>query len=882
MKLDEIRKKFLDYFQRNGHEIVKSSSLIPQGDPTLLFTNAGMNQFKDVFLGVEKRSYNRAATAQKCFRASGKHNDLENVGRTARHHTFFEMLGNFSFGDYFKRDAIKFAWEFMTVDMALPKDKLWITVYLDDDEAFDIWKKIPDVSEDRILRMDDKDNFWAMGDTGPCGPCSEIHIDQGADVGCGREDCGIECECDRYLELWNLVFMQYNRDETGKMTPLPSPSIDTGLGIERIAAVKQGVYNNYDIDHFQAIIRTISELTGVKYGEDDHSNVSLRVIADHARAMAFLIGDGILPANEGRGYVLRRVMRRAGRHAKMLGKNGPMLFKVANTVGDLMGEAYPELIDKRTFIAEVIKKEEERFLETLDSGLKILQEEIRKIKSHGDKEAMISGEVAFKLYDTYGFPLDLTQNIAEEEGLSVDHQGFEESMQKQRERAREHWKGSGEKTVDEVYKNIKTDHGETDFKGYEALTESGRVIALIVDGKPVEEVSEKGRKFELIADKTPFYGESGGQVGDRGSVEADDAYATVHDTTRPIENLFVHHCELEKGSIRSGGTVSLQVDADRRKDTARNHSATHLLQAALRKVVGDHVHQKGSLVTPDRLRFDLTHFNPVTRDEVRKLEDQVNQWVRENYPLDIQILSHKEALQRGATALFGEKYGETVRMIEIGGFSRELCGGTHTAMTGDVGLFKIISETGVSAGVRRIEAVTGRAALAELHRMEDIIQNTAEALRSEPADIEDRVGRLQEEIKNLKKEIKTERERKLKSSDTDILDQVKNINGMKVLAAEVEVAGPKELRTLGDELKNRMKSGVAVIGARAQNKAHLLAVVTDDLTDKIKAGDLVKEIAPLVGGKGGGRPDFAQAGGPDADNLKKALERAEEMISEKA
>ncbi len=882
MKLDEIRKKFLDYFQRNGHEIVKSSSLIPQGDPTLLFTNAGMNQFKDVFLGVEKRSYNRAATAQKCFRASGKHNDLENVGRTARHHTFFEMLGNFSFGDYFKQDAIRFAWEFMTVDMALPKDKLWITVYLDDDEAFDIWKEIPDVAEDRILRMDDKDNFWTMGDTGPCGPCSEIHIDQGEDVGCGREDCGIECECDRYLELWNLVFMQYNRDETGKMTPLPSPSIDTGLGIERIAAVKQGVYNNYDIDHFQTIIRTISDLTGVKYGQDDHSDVSLRVIADHARAMAFLIGDGILPANEGRGYVLRRVMRRAGRHAKMLGKNEPMLFKVANTVGDLMGEAYPELLDKRTFITEVINNEEERFLETLDSGLKILQEEIRKIKSSKDRKSMISGEVAFKLYDTYGFPVDLTQNIAEEEGLSVDHQGFQEAMQKQRERAREHWKGSGEKTVDEVYKNIKIDHGETDFKGYETLTESARVIALIVDGKPVEEVSEQGQKFEIVTDKTPFYGESGGQVGDRGRIEADDASATVNDTTRPIEDLFVHHCELEKGSIRTGETVSLQVDADRRKDTARNHSATHLLQAALRQVVGDHVHQKGSLVTPDRLRFDLTHFNPVTKEEIRKLEDRVNQWVRENYPLHIQILSHKEALHKGATALFGEKYGETVRMIEIGEFSRELCGGTHTAMTGDVGLFKIMSETGVSAGVRRIEAMTGRAALEELHRMEDMILNTAEALRSEPADIEDRVVRLQEEIKNLKKEWKAERERKLKSSDTDILDQVKNINGIKVLAAEVEVANPKELRTLGDELKNRMKSGVAVIGARAQNKAHLLAVVTDDLTDRIKAGDLVKEIAPLVGGKGGGRPDFAQAGGPDPDNLKKALQRAEEMISEKA
>ncbi|MFO8059008.1 MAG: alanine--tRNA ligase [bacterium] len=881
MKLTEIRNKFLDYFRRNGHEIVKSSSLIPEGDPTLLFTNAGMNQFKDVFLGVEKRSYSRAATAQKCFRASGKHNDLENVGRTARHHTFFEMLGNFSFGDYFKKDAIRFAWEFMTVDMALPKDKLWITVYQEDDEAHELWKEVPDVSPDRILRMDEKENFWSMGDTGPCGPCSEIHIDQGEELGCGRPDCGIECECDRYLELWNLVFMQYNRDENGELTPLPRPSIDTGLGIERIAAVKQGVYNNYDIDHFQDIIRTITELTGKKYGEDPHNDVSLRVIADHARAMAFLIGDGILPANEGRGYVLRRVMRRAGRHAKMLGKSEPVLYKVANKVGDLMGEAYPELLDKRTFIAEVIKKEEERFLETLDAGLKILQEEIGKIESEGRKTTTISGELAFKLYDTYGFPVDLTRNIAEDEGLAVDQQGFEKEMQKQRERARVHWKGSGESTVDEVYKKIKADHGETEFTGYDTLSDSGRVIALIAEGKPVDRVSGPGAKFELITDKTPFYGESGGQVGDRGKVEADNASATVHDTTRPIENLFVHHCELLQGSLQTGEPVSLEVDEDRRRDTARNHSATHLLQAALRQVVGDHVHQKGSLVTPDRLRFDLTHFSPLSSDELRKLEDLVNQWIRENHPVNVDVVSHKEALQRGATALFGEKYGEVVRMIEIDGFSCELCGGTHTGRTGDIGLFKIMSESGVSAGVRRIEAVTGRAAVAELHRLEDKIQKTAECLRADPAEIEDRAVKLQEEIKSLKKELKVERERKLKSSDADILDGVKQVNGIKVLAAEVQVSNPKDLRTLGDEIKNRLKSGVAVLGARHQKKAHLLAVVTDDLTDKIKAGDLVKELAPMVGGKGGGRADFAQAGGPEPDNLEQALARVEELVSRK-
>ncbi|HUT53569.1 MAG TPA: alanine--tRNA ligase [bacterium] len=931
MKLDEIRNRFLNYFQKNGHEVVPSAPLIPEGDPTLLFTNAGMNQFKDTFLGAEKRPYVRAATAQKCFRASGKHNDLENVGRTARHHTFFEMLGNFSFGDYFKADAIRFAWEFMTVDMALPKDRLWITVFRDDDEAFELWRKVANVPAERIIRLGEKDNFWAMGDTGPCGPCSEIHYDQGPEIGCRTPQCKIGCECDRYLELWNLVFMQYSRDASGKMTPLPRPSIDTGMGIERIAAVMQGVYSNYDTDLFQAIIRNICAATGAVYKADPQQDVSIRVIADHARAMAFLIADGVLPSNEGRGYVLRRVMRRAGRHAKMLGRDEPVLFKIAQAVGDIMGEAYPELGAKRSFIAEVIKNEEERFLETLDAGLRILQEEIFKHTSRGmvenklnrmineseDQQSSqedpnsptsmqkatvknlarfmeeqteraavkqiwkISGELAFKLYDTYGFPLDLTQTIAEEQGLDVDVAGFEKAMDEQRERAREHWKGSGEEVVDAVYKEVKTKAGGTEFLGYQTTRATARVLSLIVDGKTADKVDKAGQAFQLIADRTPFYGESGGQVGDTGRIVSPGLEIKVVDAKKPLENLIVHHCILEKGAVAAGDTVNLEVDEAKRMDTARNHSATHLLQAALREIVGDHVHQKGSLVTPDRFRFDLTHFSPVTADQLRQVETRVNQWVRENHEINLQVLSHKEAVKKGAMALFGEKYGETVRMVEMGPFSRELCGGTHARRTGDVGMFKVVAESSVAAGVRRIEAVTGRAAVAEAQRIEDQVKEAALCLRANPGELKDRINKLQDEIKNLKKELRAEREKKLTGGGSDIFSKIKNMNGVQVLVAEVEVADGKDLRPLGDQVKDKLKSGVAVLGAKANDKAHLLAVVTKDLTGRIKAGDIVKEIAPIVGGKGGGRPDFAQAGGPDQDKLAEALKKALEVVESK-
>jgi alanyl-tRNA synthetase len=882
MKLDEIRKKFLDYFKRNGHEIVSSSSVIPVGDPTLMFTNAGMNQFKDVFLGAEKRDYKRASTSQKCFRASGKHNDLENVGRTARHHTFFEMLGNFSFGDYFKDDAINFAWEFMTKEMALPKDKLYVSVYKDDDDAYDLWKKIAAIPDERLIRLGEKDNFWSMGNTGPCGPCSEIHIDQGAKVGCGSPDCGLECECDRYLELWNLVFMQYNRDEKGEMTPLPHPSIDTGMGVERIAAVMQGVYSNYDTDLFQDIIKKTCELTDKEYGDKDEIDVSLRVVADHARAMSFLISDGIMPSNEGRGYVLRRVMRRAGRHIKMLGKEDAVLYKITNTVGELMGGTYPELVEKQAFISEVVQREEEKFLETLDSGLKILQEEVSKITEKGDAaKKQISGGTAFKLYDTYGFPLDLTEIIAAEKGLEVDVSDFKKEMEVQKERARKNWKGSGEEVVDSVYKEIMNKNGPVEFVGYSSLQSEAKVVALIEDKKQVDKVDKKGIKFRLITDRTPFYGESGGQVGDTGNIsdEASGTKITVTDTIKPVAELTVHECVLDDGSVSVGQTIKLVINNAARNDIARNHSATHLLQYALRKIVGDHVQQKGSLVAPDRFRFDLTHFSPVTDEQKTEIEVLVNELIRNNCEVNIEFYSHREALEKGAIALFGEKYGETVRMVRMGDYSKELCGGTHVNRTGDIGSLIILSESGVASGVRRIEAVTGRAAVEHVQKIKNNLNDAAQLLKAKPAEISARIEKLQTEIKNLKKELKNANEKKISGSGNDVLAGLKEVNGINILTTVVEVSNPKELRTIGDDIKNRIKSGVAVVGASSGGKAHILAVVTKDLTGKFKAGDIVKEIAPIVGGKGGGRPDFAQAGGQNPAGLEKALKKAEEILS---
>ncbi len=875
MKLDEIRNRFLKYFERNGHRIVSSSSLIPAGDPTLMFTNAGMNQFKDIFLGQEKRDYVRAVTSQKCFRASGKHNDLENVGVTARHHTFFEMLGNFSFGDYFKREAIPFAWEFLTEELGLPKDKLWVTIFDDDDEAMELWKEITDVDPERIVRMGEKDNFWSMGDTGPCGPCSEIHIDQGEGVGCQSPDCKLGCECDRFLELWNLVFMQYERDSSGKLNPLPRPSIDTGMGIERIAAVMQGVHSNYHTDLFRDLIGRICELADMQYGADPKTDVSLQVIADHARAMSFLIVDGILPSNEGRGYVLRRVMRRAGRHAKMLGLNEPVLFKIADKVVDLMGQAYPELEDRRSYIAEVVRMEEERFLLTLDTGLRILGEQTQKHQADG-KPFTLPGEVAFKLYDTYGFPLDLTEVIGQEEGFVVDVEGFEKSMQQQRKRARAHWKGSGEEAVESIYKELRNQDISSEFVGYNNTSAKSEVLVILA-GPERKTQAGPGDEIMLIAKHTPFYGESGGQIGDTGILRKDGFKADVSDTLRPLPDLIVHKCKVSQGSVSEGDIIELLVDQGLRADTQRNHSATHLLQAALREVLGDHVHQKGSLVTPERFRFDLTHFSAVSAEDLQNIERRVNELIRANDDVTVRQMPYREAIEKGAIALFDEKYGDDVRMVQMGEVSLELCGGTHTHRTGDIGLFKILSESSVAAGVRRIEALTGRAAYEYVLNEETLLKTIAEKLKSSDDQIIERIDKLHDEIKKLKKDIKSAAHKKGAGS-IDLESKIRDKDGLKVLVARVEVSNPQDLRGLSDQARQKMKSGVAVLGTKTGDKALLLVAVTDDLKGKVHAGNIIKEVAPLLGGKGGGRPDFAQAGGPDADNLEQALEKAFELI----
>jgi alanyl-tRNA synthetase len=927
MKLDDIRKKFLDYFEAHGHRVVPSSSLVPQNDPTLLFTNAGMNQFKDMFLGQEKRDYARATSSQKCFRASGKHNDLENVGRTARHHTFFEMLGNFSFGDYFKKEAIRFAWELLTSEYGLPKQRLWVTVFEHDDEAEKLWREVTDVDPARLVRMGEKDNFWAMGEVGPCGPCSEIIMDQGPGVGCGRETCDIHCDCGRFLELWNLVFMQFNRDASGRMTPLPHPSIDTGMGLERIAAVLQGVQSNYDTDLFRAIIARIEELADKRYGQDVHQDVSMRIIAEHSRAMAFLIADGVLPSNEGRGYVLRRVMRRAGRHAKLLGLDEPVLFQVADRVVDLMAGPYPELKDKRSYLKEAIRAEEERFLQTLDAGLKILQEEISKYSSRIAKEAeikdelntakgekvkkvndetysesqygrlaeimakretikkrwVLSSEIAFKLYDTYGFPLDLTETIGEDEGFMVDKEGFERAMAAQRERARESWKGSGDQAVAAIYKEIKHDGIRTVFTGYHEARTGAKVKVLLAGDRRIESFDRAGGEFQLITDRTPFYGEQGGQLGDTGVISASPSgqpamQAVVTDTKKPLEDLYVHHCRLVSGSLRVGDTLEMAVDEERRQDIARNHSATHLLQWALRDTLGEHVQQKGSLVAPDRLRFDFTHFSPISAEELLEVERKVNARVRENAAVEVSVLPHQEALWKGAIALFGEKYGEEVRMVEMGDFSLELCGGTHTARAGDVGVFKIVSETGVAAGVRRIEALTGRGAVEYLQEQEQTLRQAAGLLKGSPSELVSKIERLQEEVKSLKKELKAAREQKSLGGEEGLLDQVQEVNGVRLLAAEVAIPDPRALRDFSDRVRAKLRSGVLVLASQAEGKAYLLVAVSKDLQDRFHAGKIAQELAPLVGGKGGGRPDLAQAGGPNPEGIPPALAKVKSLL----
>jgi len=866
----------LQYFADRGHTIVASSGILPKNDPTLMFANAGMNQFKDCFLGLEDRGYYRACSSQKCVRAGGKHNDLENVGRTARHHTFFEMLGNFSFGDYFKKEAIAFAWEFLTGELQLDKSRLYVTVYNDDDEAADIWHLQEGVPRERIFRFGEKDNFWSMGDTGPCGPCTEIFWDNGPEVGCGSPDCAVGCDCDRYMEIWNNVFMQFNRSADGSMTPLPKPSVDTGMGLERITTVMQGVHSNYDTDLLQGIIRHIERHSGKKYGANEKDSVSMRVIADHCRAVTFLICDGALPSNEGRGYVLRRIMRRAARHAKMLGVSEPLLCRMVEAVREMMGDAYPELAEREAYIKKVTLAEEERFNETLDRGLGILNDEVASLRSAG--KSVIPGEVLFKLYDTYGFPIDLTGDIVESEGFTIDEAGFESCMEKQREQGRENWKGSGAAGIADIYKAIHNRGVHSQFIGYDALTAYSPIRALVRDG--VEATSAAaGDRVDVIVESSPFYGESGGQAGDIGVISSGSAHLEVLETTRPFPDFIVHHCQVREGAVQVSDAVNLTVTTSARRATARNHTATHLLQTALRQVLGDHVKQAGSLVSADRLRFDFTHFSSMSADEIRQVETLVNGFVMENDPVSTNLMQIDEAIEAGATALFDEKYGDSVRVVRVGDISMELCGGTHVRAAGDIGLFKIVSEAGIAAGVRRIEALTGSGALDFVRRIEDEQHAIAVLLKAEGGNPLDRLEKLLSRQKDLQREMEVLQGKLNAVASGDLLSRAELVNGVKLLATQVKVEDVKALRDLSDALRDRIGEGVIVLGADIGGKANLLVAVTKELSARIKAGDLVRQMAPIVGGSGGGKPELAQAGGSQPENIGDALAMAAKILA---
>jgi alanyl-tRNA synthetase len=866
----EIRSRFLRFFEERGHRVVPSGPLVPAGDPTLLFTNAGMVPFKRVFTGEETREYSRATTAQKVMRVSGKHNDLENVGRTPRHHTFFEMLGNFSFGDYFKRDAIMWAWELITKVYGIPADKLSVTVFREDDEAADIWRKDVGIGADRIRRLDEADNFWQMGDTGPCGPCSEIYYDWGQErriVPCTMDGCGPGCDCGRWLEFWNLVFMQFQRDASGAMTPLPKPSIDTGLGLERTAAILQGVYWNYETDLFRGILEKTQRLSGARMGDDPDKDVSLRVVADHARAITFLIGDGVLPANEGRGYVLRRILRRAARHGVLLGLERPFLFQVAEAVVDEMGDAYPDLVARRGFITERIRREEERFLQTLSKGLALLEEEVAKATAAGRRQ--LSGDVVFKLYDTFGFPTDLTEDILAGKQLDYDRAGFDAAMNEQRERARAAWKGSGQAAVGPVHSQLASDF-ETRFEGYGALTLESRVLALVAAGAAVTE-ARLGDEVELVVEATPFYAESGGQVGDRGTVETPTGTVEIEDTQRPAGSLVVHRGKVSSGEIHVDQPARLLVDPARRAGAVRHHSGTHLLHAALREVLGSNATQRGSLVTPGRLRFDFSHDAPVTRAELDTIEDLVNGWIAENAPAVVEEMPHRDAIAAGAVAMFGEKYGDVVRVVTFGDFSKELCGGTHAGATGDIGLLKVVGEGGVASGVRRIEALTGAEALRRWREQERALERTADLLKTPVGELEGRVEKLLEERKALERELESLRAEQRKGASGDLAAQAEDVGGVKLLLAKVDGAGGDDLRALVDELRDRLKSAVVLLAAATDGRVTLALGVTPDLKDRFKAGELIRDAAAAVGGKGGGRPDFAQAGGRDPSKIDEAF-----------
>jgi alanyl-tRNA synthetase len=873
----EIRETFLRFFEERGHRRVASSSLVPESDPTLMFVNAGMVPFKRAFLGEEKRDYVRATSSQKCMRVSGKHNDLENVGRTPRHHTFFEMMGNFSFGDYFKEQAIEHAWELLIDGVGFRPEDLAVSVFEDDDEAYDIWKNKIGLPESKLYRLDEKENFWSMGDTGPCGPCSEIHFDWGALAEHPNDDPS--SETGRFMEIWNLVFMQFNRDASGTMTPLPKPSIDTGGGLERWAAVLQGARSTWESDCFTPLIARAGELTNVNPGASDETDVSLRVVADHARALTFLIGDGVLPSNAGRGYVLRRILRRGSRHGKLLGQNAPFIHSVADAVIDEMSEAYPELADRRSYITERIKREEERFLETLTKGMDLLDGEIEELKAKGAET--LPGETVFRLYDTFGFPIDLTADILVGHGMALDQTGFDEAMTAQKTRARASWKGSGDTAIQEVYGRIASDVS-TAFCGYEALEFEAPVTAMLKGGDTVSS-AKAGDEVELIFEETPFYGESGGQMGDRGRVTTESGEVEIRDVQKPVTSLFVHQGIVTSGEIRVDQEAKLVVDAAHRQATVRNHTGTHLLHAALRATLGEQAMQKGSLVGAERLRFDFTHDAPLTLAELDEIEDRVNEMIESNQSGAVLEMDYPAAIKAGAIAIFDEKYGDQVRVVSFGDCSTELCGGTHAQATGDIGLLKIVSETGIAAGVRRIEALTGIGALHHIRQQERLATEAADRLKVPIAELPGRVGKLLEERKDAQKQIDDLRARKSSGSGSDLFASARELSGhagAKAIAGIVEDVDAKAMRTMVDDFRNRLGTGVVCLAAASGDKALLAIGVTKDLTGELKAGDLIREVAGVVGGGGGGRPDFAQAGGKDPSKLNEAIARFNELVGD--
>ncbi len=866
---NETRRQFLEYFHQRGHRIVRSSSLVPADDPTLLFTNAGMNQFKDVFLGREKRDYLRATTSQKCVRAGGKHNDFENVGKTARHHTFFEMLGNFSFGDYFKSEAIPLAWELVTGVYGLDPEQLWITVYRDDDEAHRIWNRDVGVGSDRIFRLGEKDNFWAMGDTGPCGPCSEIHFDQGP-AGCeaGYTKCSFPCECGRFVEIWNLVFMEFDRQSSGELVPLPKPSVDTGMGLERMTAVLQGKRSNYDTDLLKPLTQYAAEIAGRDYGSDKAADVSMRVIADHARASAFLVSDGVVPSNDGRGYVLRKIMRRAIRHGRLIGIEDEFLHRMGDRVADLMQDAYPELASTREYVSRVVRHEEQRFSSTLRIALDQLSDVLDRLEPSGSHRGRLPGEVMFKFYDTYGLPLDLMQEIADENGLILDEEGFNRRLTAQRERGRASWK----ETATAADSAPPPTAEKTRFLGYTRLgTDRSTVMGILVEGTQTDSLPA-GKAGEVFLDQTPFYAETGGQVGDTGVLQGAEAEAVVQDTYPAPPGYSAHRVRCARGGLRVGDRVEARVDGRRRDSIRKNHTATHLLHAALRQLVGFHVKQSGSLVAPDRLRFDFTHYAALSPEDLIEVEDLVNRKVMDNLSVTTRVQDLNQAVSEGAMALFGEKYGEQVRVVSVNGFSKELCGGTHVSRTGDIGLFKIVSESGIAAGVRRIEAITGAGALRRFREDEALLNQLEGLFKGTRPELVGSVRRVQASIRSLEKELQETRYRLAQDRVGQLLHSARSVNGVKVLTSVVDRLDKAALRNLADELRSRIGRGVVVLATADSVKVSLVAAIASDLTPRLHAGRMVKEIAAVVSGGGGGRPDLAEAGGRDPSKLTLALE----------